>query len=388
MDERRKICVVTGTRAEYGQLSRILKLIGQHPQLELQLVACGMHLAPEYGLTYRAIEADGFAIDRKIEMQLASDTPVGTTKSTGLGLIGFADAFAELAPDIVLVLGDRFEILAAATAAMLANIPLAHISGGEITEGVIDDSIRHAITKMANIHFPATEVYRRRVIQLGEPPETVYCVGDPAVDAMLSMPLLTRAQLEKDLKIRFNKHLLLITYHPVTREGTLAERQFVELLRAVDEQPDSTLIFTRPNCDSYGRAIIDRMEEYAAGHPDKAAVFASLGQQRYLSVLKLADAVVGNSSSGIVEAPTFKTATINVGDRQKGRLRSISVIDCEPKAAAMKAAFAQLYSPDFQKQLKTAVNPYGDGGASERIVEILAGYDLNRCHRKVFYDLP
>jgi len=388
MDERRKICVVTGTRAEYGQLSRILKLIGQHPQLELQLVACGMHLAPEYGLTYRAIEADGFAIDRKIEMQLASDTPVGTTKSTGLGLIGFADAFAELAPDIVLVLGDRFEILAAATAAMLANIPLAHISGGEITEGVIDDSIRHAITKMANIHFPGTEVYRRRVIQLGEPPETVYCVGDPAVDAMLSMPLLTRAQLEKDLKIRFNKHLLLITYHPVTREGTLAERQFVELLRAVDEQPDSTLIFTRPNCDSYGRAIIDRMEEYAAGHPDKAAVFASLGQQRYLSVLKLADAVVGNSSSGIVEAPTFKTATINVGDRQKGRLRSVSVIDCEPKAAAMKAAFAQLYSPDFQKQLKAAVNPYGDGGASERIVEILAGYDLNRCHRKVFYDLP
>lgn len=388
MGGRRKICVVTGTRAEYGQLTLILDLIRRHPALKLQLIVCGMHLEPEYGLTYREIEADGFRIDRKVAMELNSATPAGVTRSTGLGMIGFADAFAELRPDVVLVLGDRFEIFAAAAAALLGGFPLAHISGGEKTEGAFDDSLRHAITKMAQIHFPAAEEYRRRVEQLGEPPETVFCVGDPAVDVMLTVSLLSREEIEKELGIRFLRRNLLITFHPVTLDGEATVGQFARLLEVLDEQPETMLIFTRPNADCYGREITALLDAFAAARPERVAVFTSLGQRRYLSLLKLADAVVGNSSSGIVETPTFKTPSINVGDRQKGRLRSISVIDCEPEAKSIRQAFTTLYSPEFQAALPLAVNPYGDGGASAKIVDTLAGYDLDRCRRKVFYDLP
>lgn len=385
---KRKICVVTGTRAEYGQLTLILDLIRQSPRLELQLIACGMHLSPEFGLTYREIEGDGFDIDCKVDMQLNSDTPAAVTRSAGLGLIGFGEAFAELQPDLVLILGDRFEILAAATAALLANIPLAHISGGEKTEGAFDESIRHAVTKMAQLHFPAAEEYRRRVIQLGEPPDTVFCVGDPAVDVMLKIPLLDREQLELDLGIKLKKRNLLVTFHPATLEGDAAGKQFAALLEVLDEQPDTMLIFTRPNADCFGGEIIRQLDDYVAAHAEKSAVFASLGHRRYLSLLRLADAVVGNSSSGIVEAPTFRIPTVNIGDRQKGRLRSSSVIDCAADASAIRQAFIQLYSDEFQARLASAVNPYGDGGASARIVAVLEDYDLNRCRRKAFYDLP
>ena len=385
---KRKICVVTGTRAEYGQLTLILDLIRRSPRLELQLIACGMHLSPEFGLTYREIEGDGFNIDCKVDMQLNSDTPAAVTRSAGLGLIGFGEAFAELRPDLVLILGDRFEILAAATAALLANIPLAHISGGEKTEGAFDESIRHAVTKMAQLHFPAAEEYRRRVIQLGEPPDTVFCVGDPAVDVMLKISLLDREQLELDLGFKFKKRNLLVTFHPATLEGDAAGKQFAALLEVLDEQPDTMLIFTRPNADCFGGDIIRQLDAYVVAHADKAAAFASLGHRRYLSLLRLADAVVGNSSSGIVEAPTFRIPAVNIGDRQKGRLRSAGVIDCAADAAAIRQAFVLLYSEDFQTRLASAVNPYGDGGASARIVAVLEDYDLNRCRRKVFYDLP
>ncbi len=388
MAEKRKICVITGTRAEYGQLTGILKLIRDNPSLKLQLIATGMHLSPEFGHTYQAIEQDGFKIDRKIELLLSSDTAVGVTKSAGLGMISFAEAFADLQPDIVLVLGDRFEILAAAAAAMFANIPVAHISGGEVTEGAFDDSIRHAITKMASIHFPATEVYRRRVIQLGEEPETVFNVGDPAVDVIKKTTLITRDQLETSLNLKLKKHNLLITFHPVTRPEYGSDGDIDSLLKALDERSDTMLIFTLPNADCGGRLIIEKINAYVATHPAKAAAFTSLGHQRFLSLLKIVDALVGNSSSGIVEAPTFKTPAINIGDRQKGRLRSISVIDCEPNVQSIRHAFAILESDDFRARLKTAVNPYGDGGASEKIVAVLESYDLELCRRKAFYDIP
>ena len=385
---KRKICVITGTRAEYGQLTRILALIRDNPHLELQLLVTGMHLSPEFGLTYRAIEQDGFAITRKIELLLSSDTAVGVGKATGLGLISFADAFAELKPDLILVLGDRFEIFAAAAAAMFANIPLAHISGGEITEGAFDDSIRHAVTKMASLHFPAAEPYRRRIIQLGEAPETVFTVGDPAVDVILHIPLLTRDGVEQSLGVTLSRHNYLIAFHPATRSGNAAAGQFDLLLAELDQLPESRLIFTLPNADCGGREIAAKMQRYVADHPGKAAVFASLGYQRFLSLLKIADALVGNSSSGIVEAPTFRTPSINVGDRQKGRLRSASVIDCDPDPDSIHRAFAYLQSDEYRNRLATAVNPYGDGGAAERIVAVLESYDLERCRCKVFYDLP
>ena len=388
MTEKRKICVITGTRAEYGQLTGILKLIRDNPRLELQLLATGMHLSPEFGHTYQAIEQDGFHIDRRVELLLSSDTAVGVSKSAGLGMISFSEAFADLEPDIILVLGDRFEIFAAAAAAMFANIPVAHISGGEITEGAFDDSIRHAITKMASIHFPATEVYRRRVIQLGEAPETVFNVGDPAVDVILKMPLLSRDELENSLNLKLKNKNLLITFHPVTRPDRTGDGDFDAMLKVLDEQKDTQLIFTMPNADCGGRVIIEKINTYAATHPAKAAAFVSLGHQRFLSLLKIVDALVGNSSSGIVEAPTFKTPAINIGDRQKGRLRCNSIIDCEPNVQSIRHAFAILESDDFQARLEKTVNPYGDGGASEKIVAVLESYDLECCRRKSFYDLP
>ncbi|MDD3119525.1 MAG: UDP-N-acetylglucosamine 2-epimerase, partial [Victivallales bacterium] len=310
-------------------------------------------------------------------------------KATGLGLISFAEALTELRPDLVVVLGDRFEILAAATAAMFANIPLAHISGGEITLGAFDDAIRHAVTKMASLHFPAAEPYRRRIIQMGERPEMVFTVGDPAVDVILHTPLLSRRELEASLGFPLARHNYLIAFHPPTRSSpAAAAAQFEMLLPELDARPESRLIFTLPNADCGGREIAARIQAFVASRPDKAAVFASLGYRRFLSLLSLVDALVGNSSSGIVEAPTFRTPSINIGDRQQGRLRSASVIDCAAEPTAIHRAFATLESDAYRRRLATAVNPYGDGGASERIVAILASCDLKRCYRKGFYDLP
>ena len=383
----RKVCVITGTRAEYGLLRWLMEEIRASASLQLQVVAAGMHLAPEFGSTYREIEGDGFAVDRKVELLLSSDTPVGISKSIGLGVVGFADALHQLAPDIVVVLGDRFEILAAAIAATMARIPLAHIHGGEASEGAFDESLRHSITKMAHLHFVAAAEYRRRVIQLGEQPERVFLVGGMGVDAIRRLKLLDRRELESALGFSLAHRNLLLTFHPATLEGATAGKQMEELLAAVCQLSDTNLIFTMPNADTDGRVLIELINRFVAGHPNSRS-YTSLGQLRYLSCMKHVDAVVGNSSSGLTETPTFGRGTINIGDRQRGRLKATSVIDCEPERGAIAAAIARMYSLEFQSALTSVRNPYGDGGASERITRVLETTDLNGILKKRFHDLP
>lgn len=383
----RRVCVVTGTRAEYGLLRWVIDGIAKSPVLDLQLVATGMHLSPEFGLTYREIEGDGYVIDAKVEMLLSSDTATGVAKAMGLGLIGFADVFERLRPDVVVLLGDRFEILAAASAALVARIPVAHLHGGETTEGAFDEAIRHALTKMSHLHFVAAEPYRQRVIQLGEHPDCVYLVGGLGVDAIHRVPLLDRAALEASLDFRFGERNLLVTFHPVTLESQSVEQQMDELLAALDMLHDTRLIITLPNADNGGRAIIRRIEAFVASHPH-ARAYTSLGQQRYLSCLRQVDAVVGNSSSGLAEAPSMGTGTINIGDRQRGRLRAASVIDCKPNRHDILRAIEISYSEAFRAKLASVVNPYGDGGASQRIVQVLETVKLSDLVKKAFHDLP
>lgn len=387
MPAKRRICVVTGSRAEYGLLYWLMKEIRHDAALELQLIATGMHLAPEFGLTWKQIEQDGFIIDRKVEMLLSSDTPAGIGKSLGLGIIGFTDTLEYLQPDIVVVLGDRFEIFAAVQAAMMQRIPIAHIHGGEITEGAVDDAIRHAITKMSHLHFTATERYRQRVIQLGELPQRVFNVGAPGLDNIVSLNLLDKPQLEAAVNFKLGKRNLLITFHPVTLEKATAAAQFENLLKALDYFDDIHLIFTQPNADADGRVIIGMIEQYRQRFPERIASFVSLGSLRYLSALKYMNAVVGNSSSGLIEAPAFKIGTINIGDRQKGRLCADSVIHCAPEVDALLHAFNTLFSEDFQNALKTVENPYGQAGASVKIKELLKSLSLENLLKKGFYDL-
>lgn len=387
MQTQRKMCVVTGSRAEYGLLYWLIKEIQDDPALQLQLIVTGMHLSPEFGLTWKQIEQDGFTIHRKVEMLLSSDTPVGIGKSTGLGIIGFADALEDLQPDILVVLGDRFEIFAAVQAAMMHRIPIAHIHGGEITEGAVDDALRHAITKMSHLHFTATERYRQRVIQLGESPQRVFNVGTPGLDNICRLNLLDKAQLEKALDFKLGERNLLITFHPVTLEKATAAAQFDRLLKALDCLDAVHLIFTQPNADADGRVLIDMIEQYRQRCPERIASYISLGSLRYLSALKYMDAVVGNSSSGLIEAPAFKIGTINIGDRQKGRLCAASVIHCAPETDAIVQAFHTLFSEDFQNSLKTIENPYGQGGASSAIKELLKAQALENILKKRFYDL-
>lgn len=381
----RKICVVTGTRAEYGLLRWLLEEIKTRPELELQILVTGMHLSPEFGLTWEAIEQDGFRIDRKVEMLLSSDTPTGMSKSIGLGIIGFADAFAELRPDIVLLLGDRFEILGAATAAMAARLPIAHLHGGEITEGALDDAIRHAVTKMSHIHFVANETYRRRVIQLGEAPSNVFTVGGLGLDNLSHLKLLSRHELEQSINFELRARNLLITFHPVTLEGDSATAQFSELLASLEELQDTGLIFTMPNADTESRGLIRMVENFVAKHPN-ACCYTSLGQLRYLSCMKQMDGVVGNSSSGLIEAPALKTGTVNIGSRQAGRLKATSVIDCAPQRESISAAIRYLYSDSFQSKLVNVVNPYGAPGASTKVADVLSSLTFNGLLRKSFHD--
>lgn len=381
----RKICVVTGTRAEYGLLRWVMQGIKDDPTLTLQVVVTGMHLSPEFGLTWREIERDGFAIDQKVEMLTSSDTAVGITKSMGLGLIGFADALQLLNPDLVLVLGDRFEILSAVSAALVARIPIAHLHGGEATEGLIDEAIRHSITKMSHLHFVAAEEYRRRVIQLGEQPSNVHLVGGLGIDNIKRLELLPRAELEASLDFSLGAKSLLITFHPVTLENATAEYQMAELLAALSELHDTQLIFTLPNADTDGRALIAQVQQFVAAHVNGRA-YTSLGQLRYLSTVALVDGVVGNSSSGLAEVPSFRKGSINIGDRQRGRLMASSVINCDPERDSIAAALQTLYSNEFQASLDSVGNPYGDGGASDRIVALLKAADLNGILKKRFYD--
>ncbi len=384
---KRKICVVTGSRAEYGLLYWLMKEIQDDSALELQVIVTGMHLSPEFGLTWKQVERDGFIIHRKVEMLLSSDTPVGISKSIGLGVIGFADALECLQPDVLVVLGDRFEIFAACQAAMTHRIPIAHIHGGEITEGAVDDAIRHAITKMSHLHFTATESYRQRVIQLGEQPQRVFNAGAPGLDNIFRLQLLDKPQLEQAIGFKLGKRNLLVTFHPVTLENATAASQFGNLLKALDCFDDSHIIFTLPNADADGRVIIGMIEQYRQRFPERIASFVSLGSLRYLSALKYMDAVVGNSSSGLIEAPAFKIGTINIGDRQKGRLCADSVIHCEPEVDAIVQAFNRLFSEKFQESLKTVENPYGNSGASAKIKELLKSQSLDGLLKKSFYDL-
>jgi len=382
----RKVCIITGTRAEYGLLHSLMQGIKDDFELKLQVIATGMHLSPEFGLTYQTIEQDGFQIDRKIEMLASSDTAVGIAKSMGLGLIGFGDALNELEPDLIVVLGDRFEILAAVTAALFARVPVLHLHGGEVTEGALDDSMRHAITKMAHVHCVATEEYRQRVIQLGEQPDRVHCVGGLGVDAIKQTKLLDRAELEASLDFKFKSKNLLITFHPATLEGVSGARQMKELLAALEELRDTGLIFTYPNADAGGRELIAMLETFVATHPN-ARTYSSLGQQRYLSCIAQCDGVVGNSSSGLLEAPTLKKGAINIGDRQRGRLQAANVINCRAQRGEIGVALTKLYSPVFLASLTVVTNPYGDGGASARVVKIIKALKLNVLVQKSFYNL-
>ena len=383
----RKICVITGTRSEYGLLRWVMQGIEDDPELTLQVICTGMHLSPEFGLTYREIENDGFQIDRKIEMLTSSDTSVGIGKSIGLGLIGFADSLNELQPDLVVVLGDRFEIFAAVVASLVACIPVAHLSGGETTEGAFDEAIRHSITKMSHLHFVAAEQYLKRVIQLGEQPERVFLVGGLGVDSINRLKLYGREELESLLDFNLGQKSLLITFHPVTLEVSTAAHQMAELLTALAGLDDTQLIFTMPNADTGGRNLIKMVENFVE-QKTNARAYTSLGQLLYLSCVKFVDGVVGNSSSGLTEVPSFKKGTINIGDRQRGRLQATSVINCEPTRHSIAEALDRLYSSDFIANLSQVRNPYGEGGASDRIIYIVKHYAIEGVTKKIFYDLP
>lgn len=378
--------MVTGTRAEYGLLYWLMKGIEQDSDLQLQVIVTGMHLSPEFGMTYKEVEKE-FKIDKKIEMLLSSDTAIGISKSMGLAQISFAEAYEDLQPDLVVLLGDRYEIFSAASAAMIARIPIAHLHGGETTEGAFDEAIRHSITKMAYWHFTAAEEYRKRVIQLGESPERVFNVGGMGIENIQRLKLLNREDFEASIDFKLAERNLLVTFHPVTLENASATEQFQALLNAVDKLENTHIIFTKANSDTDGRIINQMIDDYVAQNKNKSVAFPSLGQLRYLSALQYVDAVVGNSSSGIAEVPSFKKATINIGDRQKGRLKAASIIDCEPTQDAIQNALAKAFSKEFKDTLATTVNPYGDGQASKKIIPILK-QPIDICKlKKTFYDI-
>jgi GDP/UDP-N,N'-diacetylbacillosamine 2-epimerase (hydrolysing) len=383
---KRKICVVTGSRADYGLLRWVMQGIKDDPQLNLQVIVTGMHLSPAFGLTYKEIESDGFNIDRKVETLTSSDAPIDIAESVSRGITGCAKAIDDLKPDLLIVLGDRFEIFAAVSAALVARIPTAHIHGGETTVGAFDEAIRHSITKMSLLHFVAAEEYRKRVIQLGENPNNVYLVGGLGVDAIKKVNLLPKKELETRLGIEFLQKSLLITFHPVTLEPETSDKQMNELLSALSNLRDTTLIFTMPNADTGGLKLIEIIQQFVSVNNNSFS-FISLGHQLYLSCLAQVDGLVGNSSSGLTEAPSFKKGTINIGDRQKGRLISSSVINSEPIEVHISAAIKKLYSKDFQVTLKSAINPYGDGDASNRILDILRCDSLDLNVKKKFHDL-
>jgi len=386
MTRPRRIAVVTGSRADYGLLRGILSRLKRADDVDLCVIACGMHLMPKFGETWRAIEADGFPIAARVDLRLDDDRAETVARGTGIGLSGFADALPKLAPDLLVVLGDRFEIFAAAAAATLLNIPIAHIHGGEITAGAFDDAIRHAITKMACVHFVAAEPYRQRVIQMGENPQFVFNVGAPGLDLAAETPVLDRSTLLRQLGIDGPERFLLITLHPVTARPGEDAANVAALLGALSQIADRSFVFTGVNADPGYRMIDDAIRAFVAARPGRALLFASLGGERYWSALRLADAVVGNSSSGIAEAPAVGTPTINIGDRQKGRLRAASVIDCPADQAAILAALRSILDGRFRPDVSVEP-PYGRGGASEKIAGTLRKIDLRAAFPKHFHDL-
>lgn len=386
---KRKICVVTGARADYGLLYWVLRDAQSDEGVDLQLAVTGMHLSPEFGLTVRDIERDGFAIDERVDMLLSGDSPVAIAKAIGLGVIGFADAFARLKPDLLVLLGDRFEILAAAQAAMVARIPIAHLHGGETTEGAIDEAIRHSITKMAHLHFVAAEPYRRRVIQMGEEPARVYNVGALGIDHVRRTQLLDRAELERSINFKLGQPTFLVTYHPATLAGTPPAVGVHNLLQALDRFPTARILFTRANADTGGRTINESVDAYVARYPERTRTVTSLGKDRYVSALHVVDVVIGNSSSGIIEAPLVGVPTVNIGPRQRGRLHGPSVIDCSEDADEIATAIERALSTEFKASLEGGALPSGDGEPAKRIVEVLRQTELgNTLIMKRFFDIP
>jgi UDP-N-acetylglucosamine 2-epimerase (non-hydrolysing) len=381
----KKVTVFTGTRAEYGLLYWLLKDIQSDEELSLQLLVSGMHLSPEFGETYRQIEKDGFKIDEKIEILLSSDSAVGTAKSMGLGVLGFADALTRLSPDVLVILGDRFEALAAAQTAMILRIPVVHLHGGEITEGAYDDAIRHAITKLSYLHATSTEEYRQRVIQLGEAPERVFNVGAIGLDHLNRGAFMSVDELAVSLQFPLQMPYVVVTYHPVTLADEEPTASFNSLLEALDKYPDVQVILTYPNADDGGRKIIPLLEAYAAKQTQRVLAIPSLGQVRYLSAIKHAAAVVGNSSSGIIEVPSLDVPTVNIGMRQKGRLAATSVLHCDATTSAIHAALEVAFSRSYKVADAPVHNPYGQGNASQKVISMLK--NLKFTSVKSFYDV-
>jgi len=384
---KRKICIFTGTRAEYGLLEPLIDELRTDKTLKLQLIISGMHLSPEFGLTYKEINLDRISEVEKVEILLSSDTPIGVSKAMGLGMISYAEALDRLKPNLLIGLGDRFELFALASAASVQKIPIAHIHGGEVTFGAYDDAFRHSITKMSHLHFVSTEIYRKRIIQLGEDPKTVFNVGALGLDNIRKMKLLSKMELENSLSITLDKPYFVITFHPVTLDNQTSQSQFRELLRALDEFKSYKIIFTKSNADNGGRVINKLIDDYVAKNSDRSSAYFSLGQLRYLSVLKYAEMMIGNSSSGIIEMPFFRKPTVNIGDRQKGRIFPRSVIQCEPSKESIIEAVTKGLGKKFKGGIKKENNIYGDGKAAERIKEVLVSVDLTELTKKKFYDL-
>ena len=383
----RKICVITGTRAEYGLLSNLMQKIKNDNDLQLQIIVTNMHLSPEFGLTYKEIEADGFIIDKKVHMLLSADNSNATVKSMGLAMIGFADAYEDLKPDLIIILGDRYEMLMAASAALIYKIPIAHIAGGEVTEGAFDDAIRHSITKMSHLHFTATEEYRKRVIQLGELPEHVFNTGAIGIDNIRHIKLLSKSEFEESINFSIGSKSLHVTFHPVTLENSSAEQQCKNLLSVLSKYTDYKIIFTLPNSDTDGRVIIQLVNEYVKNHPEQSIVVPSLGKLRYLSALKYITAMVGNSSSGIVEVPSFGIPTLNIGDRQHGRIAALSVTNCGTSVSDISEGMETILSDQSITSAKSVKNPYEKEGTAQEIFGIIKNYPLENIIKKTFYNL-
>ena len=385
----RKICVVTGTRAEYGLLSRLMRMIKDSPKTQLQVIATNMHLSPKFGNTYQEIERDGFTIDCKIPIidDNDKDDAVTTVKSMSKALAGFADAYNELKPDLVVVLGDRYEILAAATAALIERIPIAHIHGGEVTEGAFDDAIRHSITKMSHLHFASTEAYRKRIIQLGEQPDRVFYTGAVGVENVKKIPLMSKEEVEKEIDFKIDENTILVTYHPVTLGNRTAKDDIDDFISALEERKDLRVIFTMPNSDTGGQFIVDAVNNYVNSNADRAKAFKSLGVVRYLSVMKQVAAVVGNSSSGIVEVPSFGIPTLNIGDRQKGRIQADSTYNCLPDKDSVLKGLDKVLSKEFRELASKVHNPYEKANTAEEIFKVISTYPLEQLIQKHFYDI-
>jgi len=383
----KKICIFTGGRAEYGLLRPLLNELKDNKNIELQILVSGMHLSSEFGLTYKEIEKDGFLCNEKVEMVLSSDTPVAISKSMALGMIGFSEALTRLNPDILVTLGDRYENMSIVTTAWVCRIPVAHIQGGEKTLGAIDDQFRHCITKMSRLHFTATDEYRNRVIQLGEHPENVFNVGALNVDALKKIKILPKAKLEKEINFSFKGKTALVTFHPVTLQKETSAKHFTQLLEAIDSIKDLKIIFTKTLADTEGRVINQMIDDYVSINENKSVAFTSMGQLNYISALNYIDVVVGNSSSGVIETPSFKVPTINIGDREKGRIMADNVICVDQNINAIKEAFKKAFSSSFIKSLANMENPYEKPDTAKNIASILADYDIPNSTEKKFYDL-